>query len=333
MLAPPEVPIHIQTVSGPVEPERLGATLMHEHIDSVVPGGFYSSGNSDDDLIERAFSGLGDHGIGAVVDLTGRSRVLGGHDLSREHRLAARLPLHLVLGFSFYKDPWLEAAGDATIDRLTAIYIDAATGESRGIKAGIFGEVGTSLDEITPREEAHLRAVARAHTETGLGVTTHCTLGTMAPEQVAVLTEEGVDVDRVVIGHLDLRPDIEYLERVLAAGVTIGFDTFGKEWFDYRVPGSENHGGGEFVKWSYYRSDDDRVAALAELCRRGHADRIVLSCDMSGAEAWLNPATHGRFGYSYLSRVVLPRLREAGVTESALHRMLVENPARILAVP
>lgn len=306
---------------------------MHEHVDSVVPGGFYSGGDSDDDLIERAFNGLGDHGIGALVDLTGRSRVLDGHDLRRARHLATRLPLHLVVGFSFYKDPWLEAAGSATIDRLTELYVNAANGGNHGVKAGIFGEVGTSLDEITPREETHLRAVARAHTETGLGLSTHCTLGTMAPEQVAVLTDEGIDVDRVVIGHLDLRPDIEYLETVLATGVTIGFDTFGKEWFDYRVPASENEGGGEFVKWAYYRSDEARVAAVAELCRRGHDGRIVLSCDMSGGEAWLNPTTHGRFGYSYLSRVVLPRLRDAGVTEAALNRMLVENPVRILSVP
>jgi phosphotriesterase-related protein len=155
----------------------------------------------------------------------------------------------------------------------------------------------------------------------------------MALEQVTILAEEGADLRRVVIGHLDLKPDAGYLEGVLATGANIGFDTFGKEWFDYRVPGSEGHGDAAFVKWVYNRPDEDRISVLAELCARGYDDRIVLSCDMSGAEAYMNPSTHGRYGYSYLYQAVLPRLRDAGVAEHSLRRMLVDNPARILAVP
>ena len=73
--------------------------------------------------------------------------------------------------------------------------------------------------------------------------------------------------------------------------------------------------------------------ALAALCAQGHDGQIVLSCDMSGAEAYLNPSTHGRYGYAYLHEVVLPRLRDAGVDEGSIRRMLLDNPARILAVP
>lgn len=324
--------MHIQTVSGPTEPELLGATLMHEHVDSVVLPGFHSGGGAEaDDLVADALACLPDAGVGALVDLTGRRRVSTGHDLGSVSRLADGLPLHLVVGFSYYKGPWLEAATATDIDSLTAVYVEKA--REGPVPAGVYGEVGTSLEEITSGEELHLRAVARAHVTTGLAVSTHCTLGTMALEQTAILAEEGADLSRVVIGHLDLRPDVDYLEQVIATGANVGFDTFGKEWFDYVVPNSEDDGPGAHVKWTYHRSDDDRVATLAELCARGHADRLVLSCDMSGAEAWLNPATHGRHGYSYLPRVVLPRLREAGVSEESLQEMLVANPARILAVP
>jgi phosphotriesterase-related protein len=155
----------------------------------------------------------------------------------------------------------------------------------------------------------------------------------MALEQVALLAEEGADLSRVVIGHLDLAPDVAYLEAVLNSGANVAFDTFGKEWFDYRVPHSEGEGGGEFIKWAYYRPDEDRIRALVELVGRGYEDRIVLSCDMSGAEAYMNPSTHGRHGYAYLPGVVLPRLTEAGISRESLQRMLVENPARVLAVP
>jgi phosphotriesterase-related protein len=325
--------VYIQTVSGPVGSDELGAVLMHEHVETVALPGFHSGGREDaDDLTRRALAGLPDRGFRTLVDLTGRTRVAGGHDYTTLQRIASSLPLHVVVGFSYYKDPWLETSGDGNLDRLTSVYVDQAGGAG-GVPVGIYGEVGTSLDEITPGEKLHLRAAARAHLDTGLAVSTHCTLGTMALEQVAILEAEGADLGRVVIGHLDLKPDVAYLDKVLATGVNIGFDTFGKEWFDYRVPDSENAGQGAFVKWAYHRPDEDRFTALAELCRRGHDGRIVLSCDMSGAEAWLNPTTHGRHGYSYLPDVVLPRLRQLGVTETSLRRMTIDNPARILAVP
>ncbi|HEY3428873.1 MAG TPA: aryldialkylphosphatase, partial [Acidimicrobiia bacterium] len=293
-----------------------------------------SGGNQDDleDLAPRALEGLARLGVRTLIDLTGATRAANSaEEFSRLHRLASRLPFHIVAGFAFYKDPWLEISMEGDLARLTQRYVRAATDPE--VKAGIFGEVGTSLDRITPREELHLRAVARAQVETGLAISTHCTLGTMALEQVAILGAEGADLGRVVLGHLDLRPDLGYLEKILATNANIGFDTFGKEWFDYRVPGSEGQGQGSYVKWTFHRSDEDRIAALAELCSRGYDDRIVLSCDMSAAEAYLNPSTHGRYGHTYLHSVVLPRLRTLGVAESSLHRMLVDNPARILATP
>lgn len=326
--------MRIETAAGPIDPDELGVTLMHEHPDSVAPSGFYSGGRSTDveDLAERALACLSEYGVRSLVHLTGRAR--DSNDDNLAGRLAARLPFHLIAGFSFYKDPWLETVED-DLDRLVDLYVSQAINGIRGseIKAGIFGEVGTSLNQITPREELHLRAAARAHVATGLAISTHCTLGTMALEQVAVLADEGADLSRVVLGHLDLKPDVIYLEQVLSTGVNVAFDTFGKEWFDYRVPNSEGQGGGEFVKWAYHRPDQDRIRALVELVSRGYDHRIVLSCDMSGVEAYLNPSTHGRYGYAYLPEVVLPRLIEAGITQASLNRMFVANPARILAVP
>ena len=176
--------------------------------------------------------------------------------------LTERLDVNLVVGFGCYKDPFLtELALGLELDELVELYRRQATdgiGGSR-VRAGLFGEVGTSLDEITPLEELHLRAVARAHLQTGLAISTHCTLGTMAVEQAMILGEEGADLSRVVLGHLDLRPDPAYLEQVLATGVNIAFDTFGKERFDYQLPG-------QALKQTFHRPDTDRVRRA----RRAH---------------------------------------------------------------
>jgi phosphotriesterase-related protein len=292
----------------------------------------YGSDAAGNQIALTALSRLDEGDIGTVVDLTGRARVESNHAMDRLAAIAGKSLAHIVAGFAYYKDPWLEQAGNRGLDALTDLYIERADDMGNGVKAGIYGEIGTSLDDITPREELHLRAVARAQTKTGLAVSTHCTLGTMGVEQADILISEGADPAKVVVGHLDLAPDIGYLEKVLASGVNIAFDTFGKEWFDYRVPGSEGDGPGEFVKWTYHRPDSDRIATLAELCARSYDDRIVLSCDMSGLETWHNPGTHGKHGYSYLPSVVIPRLEQAGVSLDSVNLMLVENPSRILAI-
>jgi len=324
--------MRIETVLGPIEPDELGRVLMHEHVEAMTLEGLYGSEAGGDQLELMALGRLDEQGIGTVVDLTGRARVESRHALDRLAAIADVIRPHIIAGFACYKDPWLEQAGSGGLDALTELYIERAEDMGIGVRAGIYGEIGTSLDEITPREELHLRAVARAQTKTGLAISTHCTLGTMGVEQADILISEGADPAKVVIGHLDLAPDIGYLEKVLASGVNIAFDTFGKEWFDYRVPGSEGDGPGEFVKWAFHRPDSDRIATLAELCARGVDDRVVLSCDMSGSEAWLNPSTHGKYGYSYLPRVVVPSLEKAGVSPDSMDRMLIGNPSRILAV-
>jgi phosphotriesterase-related protein len=72
---------------------------------------------------------------------------------------------------------------------------------------------------------------------------------------------------------------------------------------------------------------------VAKLCDRGYADRIVLSQDASVAnddfagrfedDAW----QRGQFGH--LANIVLPALREAGVSAADIETMTVVNPRRI----
>ncbi len=322
--------MHVLTVTGPVDPATLGPTLMHEHLMSLVPGRFFTGGRWDDavDTAERALGGLRAHGVGAVVDLTGRSGTGAGPDVGALREIASRTGLAVVAGVGMYKEPYPAWVAAASIDEVADRFVAMATEAT----AGIFGEIGTSLGLVTPTEEKVLRAAVRAHRRTGLAISTHCTLGTMAPEQVAIMASEGADLSRAVVGHLDLSPQLPYLEEVLASGVTVAFDTFGKQWFDYQVPDSADQGDGEFVKWAYQRPDTDRIAALSELLARGYVGQLVVSCDISGREAYLNADTHGRHGYGFLHAVVLPALRAAGVGEESLRQILVDNPARILAI-
>jgi phosphotriesterase-related protein len=133
-------------------------------------------------------------------------------------------------------------------------------------------------------------------------------------EQQRILLDEGVDLHRVIIGHCGDSTDIGYLTDLAAQGSHLGMDQFGIE---HMCP------------------FDVRVKTVAELCRRGFASQLVLSQDFASyadiideqARAALNPD----WSYLRVIRDVVPALRERGVDENDIERMLVGNPRSIFS--
>jgi phosphotriesterase-related protein len=353
---------HVQTVTGPVDPDQLGRVLSHEHLLTLLPGpgisvGIPSGRNScgcgradpgpadadvDAALVDAAvtaLSGLAGQGIGTVVDLSpygDAGRDAHGRNAALLPEIARRTGLNIVSGTATYREEFSpEWVRRATVDELTRRFVaDATTGiGDTGVRAGILGEQPTSQDTVTALEERGLRAAARAHHLTGLSISTHTTHGTMALEQLDILDQEHVDPGRVVIGHLDNHPELDYLWRVLDRGTNIAFDSVGKELWDVRVPPlPAEHPDGPYSKQAIKQSDRTRADRLAKLVAAGHADRILLSQDMAGFQVQLNPSTHGRYGYRYLGAVFTQLLLDRGVTEDQVDLMLRANPARLLTL-
>lgn len=349
---------HVQTVLGPVPPSELGRILHHEHLLSLTPGPWLSGGCGEhedvrltgdptderfaEDQVRRAAEALSELprlGIDTVVDLSPYG-VVGRDDHGTNvvllQEISRRSGLHVLSGTSVYLEAfspkWTVAA---SLDEITERFVADATAGIGGtsVLAGVLGEQATGLGVITPHEEKCLRAAARAHLATGLSLTTHTTHGTMALEQIAILTEESADLRRVVIGHMDTHPDTAYVVDVLRAGVNIAIDTVGKQFWDFRVePMPDDPPEGEFPKQAYYRSDHTRARRVADLVAEGHEDQILLAQDLTGSEVYLNPATHGQWGYTYLGTPFAALLREHGITDAQLEKMLRTNPLRILTI-
>jgi phosphotriesterase-related protein len=225
-----------------------------------------------------------------------------------------------VLGGGQYLEPvhesWVATASVAEITgRLVGEARDGIGGT--GIRVGIFGEIGTS-DPISSAEVRVLRAVASASIETGLAVSVHLhPWGHEGPVALDVLLSAGAAADRVILGHLNTaidRPD--ELRRLADHGATLAFDLFG---FDHSLLGPG--------RWP--PSDRDVATVIAALIDDGHAERLVLGQDI-GVRTRLR--RWGGWGYAHLLEHVVPLMRELGVGEAAVRAMLVDNPARLLAV-
>ncbi|WP_327086219.1 phosphotriesterase-related protein [Nonomuraea sp. NBC_01738] len=313
-----------ETMTGPVA--DLGATLMHEHVFGLSPEILWNWPDIPEgwDLETRAreaaakLDALKAEGIDSIVDLT----VVGlGRYTPAVRRVAELTSVNIVAATGLYTydalPPYFGNRGPGSLfggrDRLAEFFVrDITTGIGRtGVKAGMLKCASDHLG-MTPGCERVFRAVAEAHLETGVPITTH-SAQPGGLEQQRLLASLGVDLSRVVIGHAGDSTDLAYLEELLAAGSYLGMDRFGIETIS---------------------PFEDRVAVVAALCERGHADRLVLShdsyCFNDRFDADVVRRRHPNYHLLHVSRDVLPALRERGVTEEQIHQMLVGNPRRIL---
>ena len=354
------------TVLGPLEPERLGVTLTHEHVlfeqrpklpspepeaviaralvDATVemqhigllrrqPAAIRDNWRvADVDLAAREVLEFKDAGGSSIVEVSTRGI---GRDPAGLRAVSARTGVPIVAACGYYTGHFHPPSMEArSIDDIAAELMREITEgiDGTGVRAGVIGEIGTGEPlylpsstwdvsgepDMSAREEKVLRAAGRAQRETGAPVSVH--IYNYRPNRLAhhvldVLMEEGADVGKVVICHLDTRPDPDYAQSIADRGAFIEFDTFGMEFvFD--------------SSFTQFPRDSERVTLLAEMVRRGYAGQILLSHDVCWKSLLVS---YGGYGYAHLSRHVEPWLRHAGVSEAHIRTMRVDNPARWLA--
>jgi len=310
---------YVQTVLGRVPAEQIGFTLPHEHTRCVlwqIPDRWdYWQLTGEEELILPELARFRSAGGTCLVDVTLPAI---GRDPARLRRVSEQSGLHLVMGCGWYRDPYYPARDE--IDRRTVqdladelvAELDAGA-EGSGVRPGIIGEIGTDKPWLTAREERVHRACARAARATGLAVTTHSVMSQVGLAQLDVFEAEGLDPARVVIGHADSNPDLEYYRAVIARGANLEFDFLGMSFTPLERGGEPR-----------------LLRLLLELLQAGRAERILLSQDVCH-DSQLK--AYGGNGYVYLHETFLPRLRAAGVDEATLSTITVDNPRRILSLP
>jgi phosphotriesterase-related protein len=317
--------VQVQTASGAVESADLGVTLMHEHvfvlspeIQQNAPEIWGDEQKRQDDAVAR-LNELKSRGVDTIVDLT----VIGlGRYIPRIAQIAARTDINIVVAtglYTYHDVPmYYHFRGPGTAlegpEPMTELFVrDITEGiAGTGIKAAIL-KCATDEPGVTRDVERVLRAVAQAHRQTGVPISTHTHAASRRGlDQQRIFAEEGVDLTRVVIGHSGDSTDIDYLEELIANGSYLGMDRFGAD---------------------VYLPTPERVDTVVRMCERGHADKMVLSHDAACLIDWLPeevvPVVLPNWHYLHIHNDVLPALRERGVSEEQVTTMLVDNPRRI----
>ena len=309
---------HAETVLGPIDPADLGWTLPHEHtaiaLWHIANRWDYWELRRDEPVIVEELAAFRAAGGGTVVDLTLDGV---GRDPGWLAGIARATGLHLVMGSGWYRGAHYPA--ETLVDRRSVdsladeIVRDATEGVAdTGIRSGIIGEIGTDKPWLSAQEERVHRAAARASRRSGLAITTHAVQSTVGLDQLAIFEAEGADLSRVVIGHADSNPSLDYHLAIVGRGATVEFDFLGMTFTPL-----ERHGEGRIVD------------NLRELLARGHVERILISQDVCHDSQLRR---YGGNGYTYLADTFLPRLRAAGVSESEIRTITVDNPRRLLTI-
>jgi len=308
---------NIETVLGPVPAGELRFTLIHEHAMCDFIGAAATAPHRwDRDEVVRTmlpyFLQARERGVRSFVDCT---PAFIGRDPLLLRELARRSGIRILTNTGYYGaagDKYLpEHAFTEPAEELARRWIAERRDGIEGtgirpafIKIGVDPATGDP-PRLSDVDAKLVRAACIAHREMGLPVVSHTAQGAAAMAQIALFETAGVDPARLIVAHTDAEPDPAWHEAIAERGARVSYDGIG------------------------WRPAEEHVALLLRMLPH-HADRILLSMD----SGWYNVGEPGGGeirDYNALTDQLLPALRAAGVSDAAIHRLTVENPARAFA--
>jgi phosphotriesterase-related protein len=336
----------VVTVTGAVDATSLGLTLMHEHIlndcrcwwhkpqeperQALALGPVHAGILGElrmDPFVALDNCALDDETVAiaelkqfvaaggtTVVDPTCRGI---GRNPTALARIAKATGLQIIMGSGYYlhtsHPPEL---AQLSVDKVAdEIVVEALEGvEDTGIRIGLIGEIGVSSD-FTEAEKKSLCGAARAQRRTGLPLMIHLPAWFRLGHQVLDLVEaEGADLHHTVLCHMNPSgEDVAYQTSLAHRGAFIEYDMIGMDyWYaDQQVQ---------------CPSDEENARFIRELVDAGFARQILLSQDVF---LKMMLTTYGGFGYAYILKHFVPRLRRHGVSQDNIQLMLRENPRQV----
>jgi len=301
----------IQTVCGPIAPQALGRTLIHEHIMVDFIGADRTGPHrwDPDEVVQTMRSylhELAQRGFRGFVDCT--PNYLGRDPLVLK-RLSKASGIHLLTNTGLYKEPYLpswalEAPAEALADRWVAEWREGIN--HTGIKPG-FVKIAVNPGPLIPVQQRIVRAAALTHLDTGLLVASHAGHAVAAHQSLDIVEAAGMDPARYVIVHANNIEDLAQHVELARRGAWLEYDGLRPDSMDWHAH------------------------LVTEMLDRGYGAQILISQDAG----WYHvgePKGGNVVPYTLLWDDFLPMLRERGVDETTLKMLLVDNPQRALEI-
>jgi len=302
------------TVTGPIAPEKLGATLPHEHI-CINPIGArhvahdhnYNPAKVFDRMVETLMI-LRRKGARTLIDGTTDGR---GRDPKLLKRISEATKLQIITPTGLYGADGGRYLPSYAFSETPDQIADRWIGECRdgignsGIRPGYI-KIGVGMSPLSDMDKKLVLAAAKTHLETGLTIASHTTHGDAAHEQIDILEAEGVDPMAWIWVHAQTES---------RRGVI--------------VKAAERRGWVEFDGVNE-ATVEEHLELIHLMKKRGLISRVLISQNLHGYTVGEHGGGH-IVPYFTMFKLVIPQLFRAGWNLEDVEQLTVVNPMRAFA--
>lgn len=297
----------IRTVLGDISSDKIGMTYTHEHIYSRP----YTS-EMDPTLaitdIDLSIKELINFKNAGGVTLVEGTAIDYGRNPEIMRKASKKSGVNLIATTGYYlHDHNPDNISGISIEELADVFIkDILFGmDSGNIKAGQI-KCAVSPLYIHENEEKCLKAAAVAQRKTNAPIWIHHG-GIMGMEILDILEENGADLSKVVLGHVDRNPDTFDYKQIAKRGCYMSVDNLVRI---YRYPLEEN------------------IRILKDLLDMDKLDWIFISADFGRYTYY--KAYGGGPGLEYIIKKFIPRfMKECELSEEDIKQIFINNPKAV----
>jgi phosphotriesterase-related protein len=302
----------VNTVTGKIDANSLGATLIHEHIlvdfigaDKIKPDRW-----KHEDVIAKVLPYLLEIKSRGITSFMECTPAFLGRDVVLLKKLSELSGLKIITNTGYYgasDNKFLpKQAFQETAEELSERWIGEFANGIDGtlIKPG-FIKIGVNPGPLSDLHKKLVKAAALTHLKTGLTICSHTGPALPAFEELAILKLNGVAPDAFVWVH--------------ANGTDADFVKIGKTGAWISLDGISNE--------SLAKNAD----TIRMLKSNGLLNRVLISHDAG----WYRPGelNGGEFrGYTTIPDKFLPLLKSQNITTAEIKQLLVGNPAQAFGI-
>lgn len=304
----------IMTVNGPIPSEKMGISLIHEHIliDFIGADSISTKRWEKSKVIEKALPYLKqikDLGCQTFVECT---PAFLGRDPLLLKSLSDSTGLNIITNTGYYgarNNKFIPRyAFEETADQLSKRWVkEWEEGiDGTGIRPG-FIKIGVDNGNLSEMHQKLITAAAMTHLKTGLVIASHTGPAVPAFEQIEILKKEGVSPEAFIWVHAQVEKDPLNLVKAAQSGAWISLDGLNDNNLQY------------YIKMINNLKDCNLL------------NKVLLSHD----SGWYDPGKDngGEYrGYTTLFEKLIPLLRNENYSEKEINQLLVINPSQAFMI-
>jgi phosphotriesterase-related protein len=304
------------SVLGPIAPADMGITDAHNHLwisaqENQVEGAPVLDHEGDILTELQSFRSAG--GGGQIDCQPGGSGRNGNH----LRTLAEKSGIHIIACTGFhlkryypagYKTWSLNAAEAASYFMAE---IEEGLEETRDSEKVVYpGFIKLAVRDTVAESPLELiEAAAQASIESGYALEMHTERGSGVEDFINLFLEFGVQLDRLVICHIDKRPDFGLHRELAQAGCLLEYDTF------FRPK---------------YRPEENLWPLIQNMVEAELGHMVAVATDLADSSLWKSMGNGP--GLEALITIIKKRLEEEGYDDLTVSELIGNNIVRRLAV-